>query len=91
MLLTAPNRHGERRGGQSPLFRLFAFAGALALLYLFLAFGPVPELGQEGGVMRRNLDENVDATPLFYTDHDSLPALERELLRDRERRHGKRR
>lgn len=78
--------HRRRRGGyRHSLFRFLTLTGLLLLVYTLLAFGPVPEVGPGGGVIRRNVDQNVDATPLFYTDHDSLPALERELLEERER------
>lgn len=54
--------------------------GSVGLLALFgvLAFST-----PRGAVVQRNVHEDVDATPLFYTESDRLPELERQLSKDR--------
>ena len=49
---------------------LLVLAGFIALL----ALGPTP-----GSVLQHNLDQDVQATALFYMDLDEMPALERRL------------
>jgi len=49
---------------------LLVLAGFIALL----ALGPTP-----GSVLQHNLDQEVQATALFYMDLDEMPALEQRL------------
>lgn len=36
-------------------------------------------VGGENSVVRNNLEEKIDATPLFYSESEELPRLEAEL------------
>ena len=60
----------------------FKFIVGLALLLaLFLALtGIEPPPGVAGEVLRHNRAEGIDASPLFYCDHDSMMSLEAGLL-----------
>ncbi len=63
-------RNKGRRGGWA---RLAAAAVLLSVLYLILAKGCAPP-GAAGEVIRRNLGNSVDATPLFYTEVEEAGA-----------------
>jgi hypothetical protein len=61
--------------------RLFRFAVGLALLalaVLFFASGYAPP-GPAGEVLRHNQANDIDASPLFYTEVEHMSALEDSL------------
>jgi len=43
----------------------------ISLIFGFLGFGHIP-----GGVVARNLDEDIDATPLFYSEVENFWEIE---------------
>lgn len=43
----------------------------MSLVYGFLGFGRLP-----GSVLTRNMEEDVDATPLFYTEVENFREIE---------------
>ena len=54
----------------------FVGLGFLAAFIYFLMSEPVP-LGFVGDVIRRNLDQDVQTTALFYTELDCMPDIEK--------------
>jgi len=64
-------------GKRHRLQRFLVGMTGLMLLFCTLAF-----TSPRGPVVQRNLEEGVDATPLFYTESDRLPGLERQLSQD---------
>jgi hypothetical protein len=71
-----------------PWLKLILGAVALTSLVWFLSLGYTPP-GILGEVIRHNQANNIDASPLFYTDVENMSELEKglkELMsRDRER------
>jgi hypothetical protein len=53
--------------GATPWLRLAAGAAALLALFCFLSRGYAPP-GAAGDVIRHNLRNGIDATPIFYTE-----------------------
>jgi len=56
----------------------------LAVVFAFFSSGFTPP-GVFGEVLRHNQKQNIDASPLFYSDLDIMPQLERgvrELRKD---------
>jgi hypothetical protein len=66
----------EGRRGDLAAWARFAVGGLLlACLVLLLTQGFAPP-GPAGEVFRNNLQRGIDATPLFYTEVESLAASE---------------
>ena len=69
MAATADQR--THRRGLTPWVRFLAGVALLAGVVLVLMQGYTPP-GPAGQVFRHNLRHGIDATPLFYTDVESL-------------------
>ena len=73
----------DRRSHRSVAGRALRFALALALVALALAFlvtAPPPP-GMAGEIIRRNLEQDVQASALFYMDLERMPHIEERLSR----------
>ena len=66
----AANQRKQRRG-LGPWIRFLAGSLLLAGVVLFLMQGYTPP-GPAGQVLRNNQRHDIDATPLFYTEVESL-------------------
>ncbi len=73
--------HRLKTSDISRWIRFFIGLFILGLLFLMLAFGPMPT-GVLGWTLRNNRAQNIDASPLFYTDVERMPILEQSLERD---------
>jgi hypothetical protein len=57
----------------------FAIGVLILAFVLFAATLDIIPIGGEHSVIRNNLEEKIDATPLFYSESEELPRLEAEL------------
>jgi hypothetical protein len=57
----------------------FALGVAILMSILIAAALDIIPVGGENSVVRNNLEEKIDATPLFYSESDEMPRLEAEL------------
>ena len=57
------------------VMRFLVAAAVVSGLFFFLAFGRIPT-GLVGTVVRHNLNEGIDATPLVYGDVENMQELE---------------
>ena len=51
---------------------------ALLLILIAASAGLIPS-AQLGGVIEHNMSEKIDATPLFYTESEDMPRLEKDV------------
>ena len=58
--------------------KLLIGTAGLSALGAWLAFGNPPP-GITGEIIRHNIAENIDATPIFYGDVENMPELEKAL------------
>lgn len=65
-------RTASRSGRLAGWLRLAAGTMLLATIVLGLMQGWAPP-GAAGAVVRNNLEQGIDATPLFYTEVEAIP------------------
>ncbi len=78
------NDSKPNRSRLKPWLRFAAGLFVLSLFYCFFASGYVPP-GVFGDVLRHNRCNNIDATPLFYTEVENMSELEEALSKMREK------
>jgi hypothetical protein len=57
----------------------FAVGVFILISILVAATLDIIPVGGENSVVRNNLEEKIDATPLFYSESEEMPRLEAEL------------
>jgi hypothetical protein len=67
------------RSNRVRAFLKFAVGICILLSILVAATLDIIPVGGENSVIRNNLEEKIDATPLFYSESEEMPRLEAEL------------
>jgi hypothetical protein len=70
----------SRRAITGRLFRFALAVAAVAAAMAVLVSAPPPP-GRAGAIIRRNLEQDVQASALFYMDLERMPRLEERLAR----------
>jgi hypothetical protein len=70
---------GISKSNRAEAILRFAIGALILLSVLIAATLDIIPVGGENSVIRNNLEEKIDATPLFYSESEELPRLEAEL------------